>query len=243
MLALNTNKTDEELIAAKDIETLYFKYEKLINKMCNKYQDINRLYLKEDLLSECYIILERSTRSYNSDLDNRCSFITYLFNGLNKGLWSIVNGITSKDRGNNNLVVISGDNYINEEGKITIFDSIGINDKDIPEFLFIEDLHKLLDSSLDKLTLKERNNVKAIYGYYSRQYTTIELSEIYGISNKTITASIRNAFRKLRVEPKLINIWNEEYSNRKFKIEYRAAEHRELFRHKLQKKEKHQDIS
>lgn len=213
MLAL-TNKTDEELIAAKDIETLYFRYEKLINKMCNKYQHINDLYSKDDLLSECYIILERATRSYNSDLNNRCSFITYLFNSLNRSLWSIVNGKTSKDQGNNKIKFISGDNYIDEEEKISIFDGIGIDDKDIPEFLFIEDLHKLLDSSLNKLTLKEKNNVKSVYGYYSRQYTTVELSEIYGISNKTITASIRNAFRKLRREPKLIKVWNEEYLNR-----------------------------
>ena len=214
MLALkvycDTNKTDEELIKAKDIETLYFKYERLINKMCNKYQYINDLYSKD----ECYIILERATRSYKIDLDNKCSFMTYLFNSLNQKLWSIVNGRTSKDQGNNNLVLISGYNYIDEEEKINIFDSIGISDKDIPEYLFIEDLHRLLDSSLNKLTLKEKNNVQAVYGYNSREYTTKELSEIYGISNKTITASIRNAFRKLRSDPKLLEIWKEEFSTR-----------------------------
>lgn len=223
MLALkyyyDTNKTDEELIKAKDIETLYLKYKRLINKMCNKYQYINALYSKDDLLSECYIILERTTRSYKIDLDNKCSFMTYLFNSINKGLWAVVNGRTSKDQGNNNLVLISGYNYIDEEEKINIFDSIGISDKDIPEYLFIEDLHKLLDSSLNKLTLKEKNNVQAVYGYNSREYTTKELSEIYGISNKTITASIRNAFRKLRSDSKLLEIWNEEFSSRKG-IEY-----------------------
>lgn len=241
MIAL-TNKTDEELIAAKDIETLYFKYERLINKMCNKYQDINKLYSKEDLLNECYIILERATRSYNSDLDNRCSFITYLFNGLNSGLWSIVNGKTSKDQGNNKIKFISGDNYINEEKKITIFDSISINTKDIPEYLFIGDLQKLLDSSLNKLTLKERLCIQGVNGYKMPTVTQIELSEDLDIRKSYVGQVIKNGYRKLRKDQDLINIWNEEYTNRKYKVEFnkdRAAEYRELFRYKLQKKEKH----
>ena len=138
--------TDTELInlyrATKDnyyIEELYNHYERLLNKIAFKYSGINSLYSYEDLKSESYIALVKAAESYDP---GRGTFSTFLFTSLNHYLYQVVNGATSKEKGNNELnkcisiyqTLSDTDDCIIED---IIEDITAENDFDLPERLFI----------------------------------------------------------------------------------------------------------
>ena len=212
--------TDTELInlykATKDnyfLLELYNRYERLLNKIAFKYSGINSLYSYEDLKAESYIALVKAAESYDP---GRGSFSTFLFTSLNHYLYQVVNGKSSKEKGNNNLnKCISIYQTLTDTDECTIEDIIediaAENDFDLPERLFILDLHDKLDNALNNLTDKQKLVVEAINGFNSEIYKEIELASYMDISPGRISEIINNAYRKLRHDDQLRKIFFEEF--------------------------------
>ena len=214
--------TDTELInlykSTKDnyyIEELYNHYERLLNKIAFKYSHINSLYSYEDLKSESYIALEKVARAYKPDISQ---FSTFLFTSLNHYLYQVVNGKSSKEKGNR---------ILNE--CVSIYTTISDKDDDcmlidtiedevaqemidnLPEIMFISDLHDKLDNALNNLTDKQKLVVEAINGFNSEIYKEVELASYMNVSPARINEIKNNAYRKLRHNKELRKIFFEEF--------------------------------
>ena len=99
--------TDTELInlyrVTKDsyyLMQLYNKNIRLLNKLAWKYSNINYLYPYEDLQNESYLNLTEAVEKYDPEM---CQFSTFLFVVVNQKLFAIVNGKSSRQKGNNDL--------------------------------------------------------------------------------------------------------------------------------------------
>ena len=183
--------------------------------MCNKYKNINWMYSIDDLLSEAYIAVEKAVRYY---IDGSCSFFSFLCVVLNQYLYSVVNGFTSKDKGNkmiNNCVSVY-EALTDDEDPVLLIDQLEDEvaqeeiDK-LPEILFISDLHDLESEAIDKLTDKEKTVTKAINGFESATYTVNEVADMLGVSYSRVQELKSNSYRKLRHNKKIKNVWATEF--------------------------------
>ena len=195
------------------IEKLYNRYEQLLNKIAFKYSHINSLYSYEDLKSESYIALVKAAESYDPD---RGSFSTFLFTSLNHYLYQVVNGKSSKNKGNNELnKCISIYQTLSDTDDCTIEDMIeditAENDFNLPERLFILDLHDKLDNALNSLTDKQKTVIECINGFNSEIYSASELANHLSVSTKRIYEIKNDAYRKLRHNKELREIFFEEF--------------------------------
>ena len=223
MEAVNKYKySNEELVrlykVTKDnyyISLLYENNYKIIWKMSNKYSNINWMYSIDDLLSEAYIGLEKAVEYY---VDGSCSFFSFLCVVLNHYLYSVVNGLTSKEKGNKQLnqCVSIYEALSDEEDPVLLIDqledSVAQEEIDkLPEILFFSYLHDLESEAIDKLTDKEKTVTKAINGFESAVYSINELAEMFGVSYSRIQELKANSYRKLRQNKKIKNIWETEF--------------------------------
>lgn len=214
--------SNEELVrlykATKDnyyISLLYKANYRIIWKICNKYKDINWMYNIDDLIQESYIAIEKAVQYY---VDGSCSFFSFLCVVLNQYLYGVVNGFTSKDKGNkiiNNCVSVYEALTDDEDAPLLIDqleDSVAQEEIDkLPEILFISDLHDLESEAINKLTNKEKTVTKAINGFESTVYSINELAEMFGVSYSRVQELKSNSYRKLRHNKKIKNIWATEF--------------------------------
>ena len=203
----------------KDItEEIWDQYYNLIYKMCRKYQYINWMFDIDDLLSESYICLKQCYESYDP---GRGSFSTFLFTSLNNHLYRVVNGKSSKEKGNNDLykkqisiyTVLDNQNGDAEVGLIdTIEDEVAQEMIDnLPEIMFISDLHDKLDNALNSLTDKQKTVIECINGYNSETFSEVEMAAYMNITPGRINEIKNNAYRKLRHNKELREIFFEEF--------------------------------
>ena len=197
------------------ISLLYENNYKIIWKMCNKYKNVNWIYSIDDLLSEAYIGLEKAVEYF---VDGSCSFFSFLCVVLNQYLYGVVNGFTSKDKGNkmiNNCVSVYEALTDDEDAPLLIEqleDEIAREEIDkLPEILFISDLHDLESEAIDKLTDKEKTVTKAINGFESATYTVNEVADMLGVSYSRVQELKSNSYRKLRHNKKIKNVWATEF--------------------------------
>ena len=206
-----------------ELEELWYRYYKLIYKLCSKYQFVNPIYNIDDLLSESYIILNDIYKLYD---DTKAEFITYLFRSLNNRLWSITNGHSSKDQGNYKLInsVLSLDAPLDDEGDSTLIDVLedatAEENFNLPEKMFLYDLRKAEEEALQQLRPNQREIVKALNGIDSAVYSQAELGRIRGVTKERIRQIMNDSYRKLRLNDKLIKIWNEEHPDKKYTKKY-----------------------
>ena len=217
--------TDNELIdlykSTKDsyfLLELYNMHIRLLNKLAWKYSNINYLYTYEDLQNETYLALTEAAEKYDPEM---CQFSSFLFVVTNQRLYAVVNGKSSKEKGNNELykkqisiyTVLDNQNGDAEVGLIdTIEDKVAQEMIDnLPEIMFISDLHDKLDNALNNLTDKQKLVVEAINGFNSEIYKEIELASYMDISPGRISEIINNAYRKLRHDDQLRKIFFEEF--------------------------------
>ena len=192
---------------------LYNMYISLLNKLAWKYSNINYLYTYEDLQSETYLALTEAAKKYDPRM---CQFSTFLFVVVNQRLHAIVNGKSSRQKGNNDLnkcisiyqSLTDTDDCIIED---IIEDITAENDFDLPERLFILELHDKLQNALNSLTDKQKTVIECINGYNSEIYKEVELASYMGISPGRISEIINNAYRKLRHDDQLRKIFFEEF--------------------------------
>ena len=213
--------SDNELInlykATKDkyyIEELYNRYERLLNKIAFKYSHINSLYSYEDLKSESYIALEKAARAYKPDISQ---FSTFLFTSVNNYLYQVVNGVTSKDKANKILNdCISIYTVISDKDDQcmlidTIEDITAEESFNLPEIMFIADLRAAEEEAISKLTPKQRLVVEAVNGFNSEIYKEVELATLLEVTPGNIWDIKNNAYRKLRHDKRLREIFFEEF--------------------------------
>ena len=212
--------TDTELInlyrVTKDcyyLMELYNKNIRLLNKLAWKYSNINYLYTYEDLQNETYLALIETVEKYDPKM---CQFSTFLFVVTNQRLHAIVNGKSTKDKGNKLLNdCISIYQTLTDKDDCTIEDMIeditAENDFDLPERLFILELHDKLDNALNSLTDKQKTVIECINGFNSKIYSQTELASYMDISPGRISEIIHNAYRKLRHNKELREIFFEEF--------------------------------
>lgn len=206
-----------------EVENIWYEYYKLIYKICSKYQYINSLYTLDDLLSEAYIALNEVYSRYDN---SKSSLSTFIFSCINRRICEIVNGHSSKDRGNLKLITsclsLDVPFYEDKDGNSTnladmIEDGSIPDDFDLPEKIFLYDLRKAEESALDELRPNQQEVVKSLNGFDSAIYSQSELGRIRGVSKERIRQIMNDAYRKLRQNDKLIAFWNEEYGTREYK--------------------------
>lgn len=184
------------------IET-YEKVERLIYKICSKYQYVNKLYTLEDLISESYIAFNYAYNHYSSD---KGSFITYFYLALNHHLLKVIN---HKNVNSSSL------NVPLEDDKGEVGDLIEDDTINFEEILFQQELKCLLNRKFDDLlTLKERRYL-LLYHYDNLSFRDIALIE--GCCKENVRRRFVSAYRKLRKDKELKDWYianvNENYYN------------------------------
>ena len=217
--------TDTELInlykSTKDsyfLLELYNKNIRLLNKLAWKYSNINYLYTYEDLQNETYLALTEAAEKYDPEM---CKFSSFLFVVVNQRLYAVVNGKSSKEKGNNDLykkqisiyTVLDNQNGDTEVGLIdTIEDEVAQEMIDnLPEIMFISDLHDKLDNALNSLTDKQKTVIECINGFNSETFSEAELASDMHVTPSRINEIKNNAYRKLRHNKELREIFFEEF--------------------------------
>lgn len=194
-------------------EEIWDQYYNLIYKMCRKYQHINWLFDLDDLLSESYICLKQCYESYD---ENRGKFSTFLFTSLNNYLYQVVNGTTSKDKGNKLLnCCVSIYQTLSDTDDCTIEDMIeditAENDFNLPEIMFMADLRAAEEEAINKLSPKQKLVVEALNEFNSAKYSASELANHLSVNTKRIYEIKDDAYMKLRRNKQLRKIWYEEF--------------------------------
>lgn len=196
------------------ISMLYQNNYKIIWKLCNKYRNINWLFSIDDLLSEAFLGLEKAVSLY---VEESSSFSSFLYIVLNQWLYAKVNGGTSREKGNKALnTCISIYEALSDEDDLLLLDQIedSISSEEmfnLPEVLFMADLHAIEEKALNKLTNKQKTVVEGINGFNSAVYSVNELSELLNVSYPRITELRNNSYLKLRQDPNLRKIWATEF--------------------------------
>ena len=213
--------TDVELInlykSTKDkyyIEELWCRYERLLNKIAYKYSHINFLYSYEDLKSETYISLVKAAEMYKPD---KATFTTFLFTVVNQRLYALVNGTTSKDKGNKllNCCVSIYQTLSDKDDQCMIIDTI--NDItaeeafNLPEIMFMADLRRAEEEAINRLSPKQKLVVEALNEFNSVLYSASELANHLSVNTKRIYEIKDEAYMKLRRNKQLRKIFFEEF--------------------------------
>lgn len=199
----------------KDLtEKLWNQYYNMIYKMCKKYQHINWMFDLDDLLSESYICLKKCYESYD---ENRGSFSTFLFTSLNNYLYRVVNGGTSKSKGNKILnECISIYKVISDKDDEcllidTIEDTMAEEAFNLPEIMFMADLRAAEEEAINRLSTKQKLVVEAVNGFNSTLYSQAELARELGVTTGAVNNNLQEAYIKLRRNKQLKDIWYEEF--------------------------------
>ena len=212
--------TDNELInlykVTKDqyyLLELYNKHIRLLNKLAWKYSNINYLYTYEDLQNESYLALTEAVEKYDPKM---CNFSTFLFVVVNQRLHAIVNGKSSRQKGNNDLnKCISIYQSLTDTDDCTIEDIIediaAEEAFNLPEIMFIADLRAAEEEAISKLSPKQKLVVEAVNGFNSEIYKEVELASYMNITPARINEIKNNAYRKLRGNKGLREIFFEEF--------------------------------
>ena len=213
-----SKQSNEELVKEyqegneKALEILIANNTGIIRKLVNKYKKIcSRGLTEADLLQEGFIGLTIAAQKYRFNLDNKAKFITYAVHYINRYIYSCINGHSDKDIQNRKFynsckslnVPLSDEEDGAELGEF-------VEDKenkfaDIIEEEFTKTIRKELEEVMsEKLTLKEREIIKLIYGWdYGKSeeleiMTLEEVGDIFGVSRERVRQSKLNAFRKIR---------------------------------------------
>lgn len=215
VIILNLNqKSNEELVKLyqegtnEALEQLIENNQRMIYKIANKYKNIldGKRIDYEDLISEGNLGLILAAKKYNSELQNKCNFLTYAVYWIRRRINNYINGRNDKEIANNNLYNSCTSLYkpISEEENTYIVDVLKDNTTDelyeaVEEKVLISALHRDLDiAMIENLTLKEREILKARFAWDSDKYTLDELAEIYGCVRERIRQIQVKSIRKLK---------------------------------------------
>lgn len=177
-----------QIDARHQIET-YENVERLIYKICSRYQYVNKLYTLSDLISESYIAFDYAYNHYSSD---KGSFVTFFHLVLNHHLLKVIN---------HKNITTSSLNAKIDDTEDEIIDFVQDSTINFDEILFQQELRSLLNRKLDELlTLKEKQYL-LLYHYDNLSYRDIALIE--GCCKENVRRRFVSAYRKLRHDEEL----------------------------------------
>lgn len=125
----------------KALDKLIENNARIVYKIANKYNGINRELDIDDLIQEGTLGLITAAKKYKFDIEKKAKFITYAIHYINRYINTCINGRTSKDIENSKLYrsctrlnVPLGEE--SEDEKINFIEDIDPGFENIEEILF-----------------------------------------------------------------------------------------------------------
>lgn len=203
--------TNEELVKLyqegnkKALNELIKQNQGIIHKLAHRhYININKSRVLEydDLIQSGTMGLIIASQKYDFDNPKKAQFITYAVHYINAYINKCVYG---KGKANtefyNNCMSLNVPIGENENTELEdILECEDYSFENVEERLFIEELHKDLESLMnEELTLRERESLKLHYGWDNTNMMTYkDIAELFGVSGEMIRQNIVKAMRKLR---------------------------------------------
>lgn len=188
----------------KVLEELIERNNKIIYKIANNYNGVNRELEIEDLFQNGVLGLIKATEKYNFNNEKKAKFITYAIHYINRYINNCVNGTSIKEVENNKFYhqCTSLNKPNGEDGEIELEDCIEDIDygfENIEEKIFIAKLRKELEEVMESAnTLRQREVLKMRFGWNSKPMTLNEIGEIFNVSDTRVRDIEKSALRKLR---------------------------------------------
>ena len=187
----------------KALDQLIGDNSRIIYKIANKYNGVNRELDIDDLVQEGTIGFIEAAKRYDFNNEKKAKFTTYAVYYIDRYINRSVNGNSSKEKGNNEFYhnCSSLNVPVGEEG-IELGDLIEGLDyeyENIEEKIFLNNLRKELDNVMKQYnTLEQREVLKFRYGWNAKEMKLEEIGDILGITSSKVKSIEYNALRKLR---------------------------------------------
>lgn len=211
----------------KALDKLIENNTRIIYKIANKYNGINKELELDDLMQEGTLGLIAAAKRYDFNNENKAKFITYAIHYISRYINRCVNGSSSKDIENNKLYssCTSLNIPIGEESdieKINLIEDIDPGFENVEEKLYIkklrEDLEKVM---LENTTLQEREILKLHYGWDCKACTLEYIGDLYGVTRSRVQQIESRALNNIR-RTKWARAEAEKYYN--ITLSYRNVE-------------------
>lgn len=189
----------------KALETLIENNKRIIYKIANKYNGINKVMDIDDLKQNGVLGLIKAAQKYDFNNEKKAKFITYAVYYIDRFIYTCVNGYSSRGEGNTKFYnsCTSLNVPIGEEGETAeLGDLIECEDygfENIEEEVYLKQLREQLEESMEQYnTLEERQILKFRYGWNTKIMTLNEVAEILDITGERVRQKENMALRKLR---------------------------------------------
>lgn len=186
----------------KSLETLILSNERLLYKILNKYIGVNGAE-QEDLYQSAIIGFINGINHYDINKDDKSKITTYCTYWIERELQTLINGRTSKDRANNELMnsCISLNTPIDEEGAelLEVIEGVDYAFENTIEKEFFKKIRIELDEVMEQyLNEEERVVLHYHFGWFGITYNDNQLAKLIGVSNSRIGQIRTNALMRLR---------------------------------------------
>ena len=189
----------------KALEELIVSNERIIYKIANKYNGINRELELEDLYQNGVLGLITAAKKYDFNNEKKAKFITYAVYYINRYINNSVNGWGTREASNNKFYssCISLNIPTGEEGETRelgeFIEYIDYGFENIEEKLFLKNLREELEEVMQTHnTLEQREMLKLKYGWNSKPMTLNEIADIFNITGNKARLTESAALRRLR---------------------------------------------
>lgn len=189
----------------KALEELIVSNERIIYKIANKYNGINRELELEDLYQNGVLGLITAAKKYDFNNEKKAKFITYAVYYINRYINNSVNGWGTREASNNKFYnsCISLNIPTGEEGETRelgeFIEDIDYGFENIEEKLFLKNLKKELEEVMQTYnTLEQREILKLKYGWNTIPMALNDIGDILGITSNKVRSIESLALRKLR---------------------------------------------
>lgn len=178
---------------------------RIVYKIANKYDGINRELELDDLYQSGALGLIEAARRYDFNNEKKAKFITYAVHYIDRYINISVNGVSSKDIGNNkfyssctSLNITTGEE--GEEIELGEFvEDIDYGFENIEEKLFLRNLRKELEDLMQTHnTLEQRQVLQFKYGWNTTPMKLDDIADIFDITRDKVRNIEYNAIKKLR---------------------------------------------
>lgn len=173
------------------IEIIYKKYQPLILKKCTRYISYLKGLDLEDLIQECYIVLDKSIKSFNQDNNN--TFYTFINLCLDRYL---VNEYKKNNTSTNKILNESISLDTTDEDNNSLIDILSDNNTPELELTLTEEFINLYNKIIDKLTDLE----ECVFILKINNFSYKEIADILDKDIKSIDNTIQ------RIKPKIKSI-------------------------------------
>lgn len=212
---------------SKALDKIIENNTRIIYRIANKYNGINRELELDDLIQEGTLGLIAAAKRYDFDYEKKAKFITYAVYYISKYIYICVNGRTSKDIENNKLYssCTSLNIHIGEESedeRVDFIKDIDYGFENVEERLYIKKLREDLERiMLENTTLQETEIIKLHYGWNCNACTLEYIGGIYGITRSRVQQIESRALNNIR-RTKWARAEAEKYYN--ITLSYRNVE-------------------